>query len=109
MGAWGTSITSNDTAKDLYIEYVAAFYKYDVEEALKRIDDYVREDLFDESDAEAIRYLVYNTSACVSDSNVVLDTIRAAMSAYVGGVYSAEETAAQLQSRISIYLAEQFG
>lgn len=64
---------------------------------------------FDESDAEAIRYLVYNTSACVSDSNVVLDTIRAAMSAYVGGVYSAEETAAQLQSRISIYLAEQFG
>ena len=40
MGTWNTSITGNDTAKDLYIEYTAAFYKFDVEEALKRIDSY---------------------------------------------------------------------
>ena len=37
MGTWNTSVTGNDTAKDLYIEYTAAFYKFDVEEALKRI------------------------------------------------------------------------
>lgn len=52
MGSWNTSITGNDTAKDLYIEYCAAFYKYDVEEALETIDRYVRTELFDESDPE---------------------------------------------------------
>jgi hypothetical protein len=25
MGTWNTSVTGNDTAKDLYIEYTAAF------------------------------------------------------------------------------------
>ena len=50
MGAWSTGITGNDTAKDLYTEYSAAFYKFDVQEALERIDRYVRAELFDESD-----------------------------------------------------------
>ena len=52
MGTWGTSITGNDTAQDLYSEYTAAFYRYEVPEALKWIDRYVREEMFDESDPE---------------------------------------------------------
>ena len=52
MGTWGTSITGNDTAQDLYDEYTAAFYHYGVEEALERIDRYVRQEMFDESDSE---------------------------------------------------------
>lgn len=52
MGAWSVSITGNDTAQDLYSEYTAAFYRYDVEEALIRIDRYVRQEMFDETDAE---------------------------------------------------------
>lgn len=52
MGAWSTSVTGNDTAKDLYIEYSAAFYKYGVEEALEKIDRYVRTEMCDESDEE---------------------------------------------------------
>ena len=32
MGALNTGITANDTAKDLNIEYSAAFFKDDVEE-----------------------------------------------------------------------------
>ena len=51
MGTWSASICGNDTAQDLRMEYTAAFYKYGVEEALKRIDEYVRE-MFDESDEE---------------------------------------------------------
>ncbi|MBQ6645739.1 MAG: hypothetical protein IJM56_03565 [Clostridia bacterium] len=50
MGTWGESITGNDTAQDLLSEYRAAFYKYDVPTALKRIDDYVRGNMFDEAD-----------------------------------------------------------
>ena len=52
MGTWSTSITGNDTARDLNIEYSAAFYKYDVDEAFKRIDQYVRAEMFDETDEE---------------------------------------------------------
>ena len=50
MGAWSVSITGNDTAQDLLSEYTAAFYKYEPAEALQRIDNYVRENMFDESD-----------------------------------------------------------
>ena len=52
MGTWGVSITGNDTAQDLYSEYTAAFYRYEVAEALERIHRYVREEMFDESDPE---------------------------------------------------------
>lgn len=52
MGAWSISITGNDTAQDLKSEYQAAFYYYDVETALQKIDEYVRAEMFSESDAE---------------------------------------------------------
>ena len=42
MGAWGTGIWSDDTAQDLKDEYTCAFYKFGVEEALRKLDEYVR-------------------------------------------------------------------
>lgn len=50
MGSWGTGISGNDTAMDLRSEYQAAFYYFDVETALQKIDTYVRKEGFDESD-----------------------------------------------------------
>ena len=50
MGSWGTGISGNDTAMDLRSEYQAAFYYFDVETALQKIDTYVRNEGFDESD-----------------------------------------------------------
>ena len=50
MGSWGTGISGNDTAMDLRSEYQAAFYYFDVETALEKIDTYVRDEGFDESD-----------------------------------------------------------
>ena len=52
MGTWSPSICGNDTAQDLRMEYSAAFWKYGVEEALARIDEYVRSEMCDESDEE---------------------------------------------------------
>ena len=49
MGAWSTSVTGNDTAADLKDEYTCAFYRYPQEEALQKIEAYVR-GMFDESD-----------------------------------------------------------
>ena len=37
MGAWSESITGNDTAEDLLLEYPAAFLKYEPEEAVSKI------------------------------------------------------------------------
>ncbi len=52
MGAWNVSITGNDTAQDLKYEYQAAFYYYDVETALRKLDAYVRAHVCRESDEE---------------------------------------------------------
>lgn len=50
MGSWGAGVNGNDTAMDLRAEYQAAFCYFDVDTALKRIDEYVRNAGFDESD-----------------------------------------------------------
>lgn len=49
MGTWSTSITGNDTAQDLLFEYKAAFFYYDVDTAVKKIDEFVRT-MFNETD-----------------------------------------------------------
>ena len=52
MGAWNVSITGNDTAQDLLSEYQAAFFYFDVETALSKIDAYARDEGLNESDEE---------------------------------------------------------
>ena len=52
MGTWSAGITGNDTAQDLMKEYTVAFYKYPVDEALEKLDAYVRTNICDESDPE---------------------------------------------------------
>ena len=76
MGTWNTSITGNDTAKDLYIEYTAAFYKFDVEEALKRIDNYIRAEMFDESDEEEWCNYIYSLADFMWKKGILTDSIR---------------------------------
>ena len=76
MGTWNTSVTGNDTAKDLYIEYTAAFYKFDVEEALKRIDNYIRTEMFDESDEEEWCNYIYSLADFMWKKGVLTDSIR---------------------------------
>ena len=76
MGTWSTSITGNDTAKDLYIEYSAAFYKFDVEEALKRIDSYIRAEMFDESDEEEWCNYIYSLADFMWKKGILTDSIK---------------------------------
>lgn len=111
-GAWRfikTFMTcAENTALTKGIPAKKASFEQALENALAREQSAsARYEEFGESDADHIRYLVYNTSECVSDSSNAAEIIRAALSAYIGGVYSAEDTASQLQSRMSIYLSEQ--
>ncbi|MBQ3526939.1 MAG: GNAT family N-acetyltransferase [Clostridia bacterium] len=76
MGTWNTSVTGNDTAKDLYIEYTAVFYKFDVEEALKRIDYYIRTEMFDESDEEEWCNYIYSLADFMWKKGILTDSIR---------------------------------
>lgn len=76
MGTWNTSITGNDTAKDLYAEYCAAFYKFDVEEALKRIEHYVRTEMFDESDEEEWCNYIYSLADFMWKKGILTDSIK---------------------------------
>lgn len=76
MGAWNTSITGNDTAKDLYIEYSAAFYQFDVEEALKRIDHYIRSEMFDETDEEEWCNYFYSLADFMWKKGILTDSVR---------------------------------
>ena len=50
MGTWGAGIWSDDTAQDLRSEYTCAFFKYSVEEAVQKLDDYVRTNFGDDDD-----------------------------------------------------------
>lgn len=52
MGTWSASITGNDTAQDLLMDYQAAFSYNDIETALMKIDRYIRKEMFDETDEE---------------------------------------------------------
>ena len=76
MGTWNTSVTGNDTAKDLYSEYTAAFYKFDVEEALMRIDNYIRTEMFDESDEEEWCNYIYSLADFMWKKGILTDSIR---------------------------------
>ena len=102
-GAENTALSSGIPAQK------ACFERAVENELTREQSDAAGVEEFDESDAEQIRSIVYNTTKCVSNNDTVTGIIKSALDAYIGGVYSAEETAAQLQSRLSIYLAEQYG
>ena len=76
MGTWSTGITGNDTAKDLYDEYTAAFYQFDVEEALKRIDDYIRNEMFDESEEEEWCNYIYSLADFMWKKGILTEAIK---------------------------------
>ena len=75
MGAWGAGITSNDTAQDLLSEYKATFYYYDVDTAIKKIDEYVRT-MFDETDEEEFSAYFYSLAEFMWKKGILTDEIR---------------------------------
>ena len=76
MGTWNTSITGNDTAKDLYSEYTVAFYKFGVEEALQRIDTYIRSEMFDESDEEEWCNYIYSLADFMWKKGILTESVK---------------------------------
>ena len=64
-------------------------------------------DLFGERDAEYLRQLVYSTDKMVINDPALLELMKREINAFMGGKYGAQDCASQIQSRVSLYLAEQ--
>ena len=63
--------------------------------------------LFGEQDAEYLRQLVCSTDKMVINDPALLELIKREINAFMGGKYGAQDCASQIQSRVSLYLAEQ--
>ena len=64
-------------------------------------------DYFNSDDAQRLREQVYSSTKLVRTDEQILSVIRSEANAYFGGQKTAEGAARQIQSRISLYLAEQ--
>lgn len=62
---------------------------------------------FGEQDAEYLRQLVYSTDKMVINDPTLLALMKREINAFMGGKYGAQDCAEQIQSRVSLYLAEQ--
>ena len=76
MGTWGYSVTANDTAQDLLTEYQAVFFYNDPETAFKKIDDYVRKNICDETDEEEWCSYFYSLADYMWKKGLLTDEIR---------------------------------
>lgn len=76
MGTWGYSVTANDTAQDLIMEYQAAFFYNDPETAFKKIDGYVRKNICDETDEEEWCCYFYSLADYMWKKGLLTDEIR---------------------------------
>ena len=76
MGTWSTSITGNDTAQDLKIEYTCAFYYYGVEKAIEKIEDYAAMYGFDKSDPEEYCAYVYSLADFMWKKGILTEDIK---------------------------------
>ena len=76
MGAWNASINGNDTAQDLRKEYQAAFFYNDVETALAKIDAYIRQDGYDESDEAEWCDYYYSLADFMWKYGILTDEVR---------------------------------
>ena len=65
------------------------------------------QDSFTAEDAAQLREQVYQSHGLVHTDEALLAILRSEMNAFLGGQKSAEEAARQIQSRVSLYLAEQ--
>lgn len=70
-------------------------------------EKYGVENSFTAADAAAFRELVYGTTKLAYSDETLLDILEEQINAYLGGKGTAEDAAAQIQSRVSVYLAEQ--
>ena len=64
--------------------------------------------MFNADDAQRLREQVYGTTKLIHTDEQILLVMQSEINAFLDGQKSAEEAAKQIQSRLSLYLAEQY-
>ena len=109
-GAWRFIKTYMSGTEDVELRYGIPALKVSFERAVENeLDKEPMYQQFTKEEAESLRSIVYGTTKYVLNSPEVMDTMRTIINAYLGGQYTEDAAAAQLQSRLSIYLAEKYG
>ena len=78
MGSWSAGVWGNDTAEDLKFEYQCAFYRYDPEEAVRRLDEYVRTSVGDESDTAEWCNYIYSLADFMWKKGILTEAVKTA-------------------------------
>ena len=113
-GAWRFVKTFMQGESEPYLSEGIPVFRESFEQAVENtmqrkqsnVDDY---ESFNEQDAAAMRKLVYGTDRLVIRDEAVTGTIQKQIEAFLGGAITAEQAAKQIQSRMSLYMAEQYG
>ncbi|MEG0836057.1 MAG: hypothetical protein RR413_11495 [Christensenellaceae bacterium] len=74
MGAWSTSITGNDLAQDLRMEYCAAFIRFAPNTAVKKLDHFVLNTL--QADEDSWPDYVYSLAMFMWKHGILTDEIK---------------------------------
>lgn len=89
--------------------FKAAFERQLADAVTDEHDDRFDIDVFTEADAETLRQQVYGTTKLVSTDEGLIRILRDEINRFYHGQLTAEEAAAAIQSKATIYVSEQFG
>lgn len=112
-GAWRFLRTFIGSEEEPYISKGIPVLKETFEQAVQaeldrgRSQDDLPFPCYTAEDADTLRSIVYGTDKVVCTDKAVIDIITWAVTPYLEGKGSAEDAAHEIQSRMSIYLAEQ--
>lgn len=91
MGSWSAGVWGNDTAEDLKFEYQCAFYRYDPEEAIRRLDEYVRTSVGDESDTIEWCNYIYSLADFMWKKGILTEAVKTAAVSMIDSGFGLDE------------------
>ena len=91
MGSWSAGVWGNDTAEDLKFEYQCAFYRYDPEEAVRRLDEYVRTSVGDESDTAEWCNYIYSLADFMWKKGMLTEAVKTAAVSMIDSGFGLDE------------------
>ncbi len=75
MGSFGVSVTGNDLARDLLLDYKVAFYFNDIETALQKIDEYAKQ-VCDEDEPVELCHYIYSLADFMWKKGILTDDVK---------------------------------
>lgn len=113
-GAWRfvrtlmTSESEEDQAISFGIPVFRERFERVIDSSLSNNGEFQGLAMFNADDAQRLREQVYGTTKLIHTDEQILLVMQSEINAFLDGQKSAEEAAKQIQSRLSLYLAEQY-